>query len=66
MIPNFKNKNGKFYTICTNVGEKLDLSNIQSFEEAQKLDPTIVKRGEVVLKQDEVIESVSFKKGKTK
>lgn len=66
LIPNFKNTGGKFYTICTNVGEKLDLSEISSFEEAKKLDPNLVKRGGVILKQDEEIDSVSFVKGKTK
>ncbi|MBQ2872452.1 MAG: hypothetical protein IJE89_00415 [Bacilli bacterium] len=64
LIPNFKSKGGKFYTICTNVGEKLDLSNITSFEEAQKLDPTIVKRGGLILRKDEEIGSASFGKGK--
>ena len=66
LIPNFKSKGGKFYTICTNVGEKLDLSNIESYEDIEKLDSTIVKRGGVILKQDENIESVSFTKGKSK
>ena len=66
LIPNFKSKGGKFYTICTNVGEKLDLSNIESYEDIEKLDPTIVIRGGVILKQDETIESVSFTKGKLK
>lgn len=66
LIPNFKSKGGKFYTICSNVGEILDLSNIQSFEEAQKIDPTIVKRGGIILKQDEAIETVNLTKGKTK
>lgn len=66
LIPNFKNKGGKFYTICTNVGERLDLSEINSYEEALELDSTIVKRGGVILKQDEEIGSVNFKKGKTK
>ncbi len=66
LIPNFKNTGGKFYTICTNVGEKLDLSEISSFEEAKKLDSNLVKRGGVILKQDEEIDSVSFVKGKTK
>ena len=66
LIPNFKNTGGKFYTILTNVGERLDLSNINSYEEALKLDSTIVKRGGVILKKDEEIDSVSFKKGKSK
>ena len=66
LIPNFRNTGGKFYTICTNVGERLDLSEISSFEDAKKLDDSIVKRGGVILKQDEEIESVNFVKGKSK
>lgn len=66
LIPNFKNKGGKFYTICTNVGERLDLSNISSFEEAMKLDDTLVKRGGVILKQNEEIDSVNFMKGRSR
>lgn len=66
LIPNFKNKGGKFYTICTNVGERLDLSNISSFDEAKTIDDTLVKRGGVILKQNEEIESVDFVKGRTK
>ena len=66
LIPNFKNKGGKFYTICTNVGERLDLSNISSFDEAKKLDDSLVKRGGVILKQDEEIDSIDFVKGRGK
>ena len=64
LIPNFRNTGGKFYTICTNVGERLDLSNIHSYEEALKIDKDIVKRGGLILKKDEEISSVSFTKGK--
>ena len=63
LIPNFKSKGGNFYTVCTNIGEKLDLSNISSFEEAKQLDETFTKRGGVILKKDEEINSVSFTKG---
>jgi len=66
LIPNFRNTGGKFYTICTNIGEKLDLSQINSFEEAKKIDSTITKRGGVILKKDEEISSTSFVKGKSK
>lgn len=66
IIPNFKNKGGKFYTICTNVGERLDMSGINSFDEAKAMDDTIVKRGGVILKQNEEIESVDFVKGREK
>lgn len=63
-IPNFKKRGGRFYTIWSNVGTKLDLSNITSFEEAQKLDPTLVKRGGLILKRDEEIGNVEFGRGK--
>ena len=63
LIPNFKNKGGKFYTIYTNEGEILDLSNIKSIEEFQNLDPTITKKGGLILKKNEEIGSVSFLKG---
>lgn len=66
LIPKFRKTGGKFYTICTNIGERLDLSNIDSFEDALKLDDTFTKRGGVILRKDEEIESVSFKKGKAK
>ena len=66
LIPNFRNTGGKFYTIFTNVGERIDLSNINSFEDALEIDSTIVKRGGVILKKDEEIDSISFKKGKSK
>lgn len=66
IIPNFKNKGGKFYTICTNVGERLDLSGINSFDEAKAMDDALVKRGGVILKQNEEIESVDFAKGRGK
>lgn len=60
-IPEFKKTGGKFYTICTNEGEKLDISSISSYEEAKKLDSTFAKRGGLILKKDEEIGSVSFK-----
>lgn len=66
LIPNFKNTGGNFYTICTNEGERLDLSEVKSFEEAKKLDSTLVKKGGVILKKDEEIESVNFVKGKSR
>ena len=66
LIPNFRNTGGKFYTVCSNVGERLDLSQVSSFEEAKMLDNSLVKRGGVILKQDEEIDSVDFTKGKSK
>lgn len=66
LIPNFKNTGGKFYNICTNVGERLDLSNIETFEDAKKIDASFTKKGGLILKKDEEIGSVSFVKGKTK
>ena len=66
LIPNFRKAGGKFYTICTNVGERLDLSNITSYEQAKELDDTFTKRGGLILRKDEEIDSVSFGKGKSK
>lgn len=66
LIPNFRKTGGKFFTICSNVGKRLDLSQINSFEEAQKLDPSIVKRGGAILKKDEEIDFIDFMKGKSK
>ena len=66
LIPNFRNTGGKFYTVCSNIGERLDLSQVSSFEEAKMLDDSLVKRGGVILKQDEEIDSVDFTKGKSK
>ena len=66
LIPNFRKQGGKFYTICTNIGEKLDLSNITSYEEALELDSSLIKKGGLMLKKDEEITSVSFVKGRNK
>ena len=66
LIPNFRNTGGNFYTVCSNVGERLDLSQVSSFEEAKKLDDSLVKRGGVILKRDEEIDSIDFTKGKSK
>lgn len=66
LIPNFRKSGGKFYTICTNVGERLDLSNITLYEEALELDSSLVKRGGLILKKDEEISSISFVKGRSK
>jgi len=60
LIPNFKNKGGKFYTICSNIGEKLDISEITTFEELQKLDNTVKKSGGIIIKQDEEIASITL------
>lgn len=59
LIPNFRNTGGKFYTICTNVGEVLDLSDVDTYEEAKKKDSTLTKRGGLLLKRDEEIGSIS-------
>ena len=63
-IPNFKKTGGKFYTICSNVGEELDLSEVTSFEEAKELYPTLTKRGGLILKKDEEFGSTPFKRSK--
>lgn len=62
-IPNFKKTGGKFYTICSNEGEKLDISNITT-DEIDKLG--LKKTGGLILKHDEEIGSVSFKGGHKK
>ena len=56
-IPEFRKTGGKFYTICTNYGERLDLAGINSFEEAKKLDPTIKKSGGLILKKTDIIKN---------
>ena len=56
-IPKFRKTGGKFYTICTNYGERLDLAGINSFEEAKKLDPTIKKSGGLILKKTDIIKN---------
>lgn len=65
LIPNFRKTGGRFYTICTNEGELLDLSEI-SIEDAKKSDSTFTKRGGVILKRDEEIGEVSVSKVRTK
>lgn len=66
LIPKFRKSGGKFYIICTNVGERLDLSNITSYEEALQLDSSLKNSGGLILKKDEEISSVSFVKGRNK
>ena len=60
LIPNFKTTGGKFYTICQNTGELLDISEITSYEELSKKDPTVKKTGGLIIKQDEEIESITL------
>lgn len=66
LIPTFKKTGGKFYTICTNVGERLDLTNIETYEEAKQIDNSFTKKGGLILKKDEEIATVNFVKGKSK
>lgn len=66
LIPNFKNTGGKFYTICTNGGERLDLTNIETYEELRQKDRSVTKKGGLILRKDEEIDSVSFVKGKSR
>ena len=65
MIPEFKNKEGKFYTISTNDGERLDLSNIIESEKTNNIDDTFNKSDSLILKRNEEIRSNGFKKGKS-
>lgn len=58
LIPEFNNKDGKFYIICSNEGEKLDISGIKSISKIKKIDPTFNRCGSVVLKKDEKIKSI--------
>ena len=60
LIPNFRKSGGNFYTICSNTGEVLDLSEATSFEEAKKLDPTLTKKGGLILKKDEEIGEINY------
>lgn len=62
MIPNFENT-GKFYDIYINVGERLDISDIVSFEELKTKDKTVEKRGSFSLKPNEEISFIDIKKG---
>lgn len=62
IVPNMRKNGGKFYTICTNEGEKLNLTSMEAFEELRKIDSTLVKRGGIILKQDEEIGSINFVK----
>lgn len=64
LIPNYSKNGGKFYTICTNVGEKIDLDGVATFDDLKKKDVTVKKRGGVILKNNEEIVSVSFVKKK--
>ena len=61
MIPEFQNKAGRFYVICTNVGEKIDISEVSSYSEAKKIDSSISKVGGIILTKQEKIGSISIK-----
>ncbi len=66
LVPNFKTRGGKFYTVCSNEGEILDLSGIFTYEEMKEKDNTFAKRGGIILKQDEELDTVNIVKGKIK
>ena len=66
LIPNFRNTGGKFNTICTNVGEKLDLTNVQTYEDLKKKDDSVTKKGGLILTKEEEIGFISFVKGKAR
>ena len=57
-VPKFKNKTGKFYEICSNEGEVLDISSLTS-------DPTFKRNGTIKIDIDEEIGDVYFE-GKTR
>ena len=60
LIPNFRKNGGKFYTICTNVGEVIDLDGVATFDDLKEKNSSVVKRGGLILKKDEEIGNVSF------
>lgn len=64
MVPNFEKNGGRSYAICTNIGEKIDLVGVASFDDLKKKNVTVQKRGEFVLNEGEEIDSVSFVKKK--
>ena len=49
---------------ASNVGERLDISDCLSYEDLVKKDSSVVKRGGIILKKDEQIASVTYKKGR--
>ena len=62
MIPNFENTES-FYDIYINVGERLDITDVVSFETLKEKDTTIEKRGSFSLKPNEEISFIDIKKG---
>lgn len=63
-IPQFRKTGGNFYVVASNVGERLDISDCLSYEDLVKKDSSVVKRGGIILKKDEQIASVTYKKGR--
>ena len=66
LIPSFKNKTGTNYSIYVNSGERLDLTDVISYESLLKKDPEIDIRGEIFLKPNEEISFIDIKKGISK
>lgn len=66
MIPNLKNNRGTLYNIYVNSGERLDLTDITSYEDLKEKDSTVDKRGELLLKPNEKISFIDIKKGMSK
>lgn len=65
-IPRFKNKNGTFYTLNVNSGERLDLTDITSPEIEQEKKSTLEERETIFLKPSEEISFTDIKKGISK
>ena len=61
LIPEFRNKDGRFYAICSNTGEKIDISGVSSFAQAKKIDPSLSKIGGITLKKSEKVGSIIIK-----
>lgn len=66
IIPNFKNKGDNVYTICSNEGERFDLSKFYSCDELNRIYKSLVVRGEFVLDKDKEIDSINYVKKRKK
>ncbi len=62
IIPNYREVGGRFYLICTNEGEQIDISDISSYEELLGKDSTVKKLGGLILKRNQEIGTISFPK----
>jgi len=63
MIPNFKNNRGTLYNIYVNLGERLDLTDIASYETLKEKDSTIDIKEVELPKSNERLSFIDIKKG---